>query len=964
MKKLFLLIPALLLSLAMSAENPTITIDGNKSDWADVPMLTEPGAWPMLKVLPAADASMGTNALAFMLEDTTAFTSDWSKYPGMYLDKDHNYETGDHHWTYPNMGTDFTGTTGMNPGTGWIDFQTGKSADYKVIEIGVPSTCLQGLGEKFDIGMYYGTGGSQEWFVPKRSGNDIDKQIGLFYKTRSYTTLPGVLTAANAFAHNCIGECTDYVDFGLRDNGNDTARWAAFPIELTTPAKFDLTVNAISSNSWSFEFWVVDVATNEVVQHIDNSGDISSSKTAMRMGVLDLTSVPAGKYMLKVKNKTRYSKVKLYKIILTPQNGAVSNLPCTLVPQKATMTAKSYIDALGDVDTIRFYSPILDQEVKWKVNIAAKRPYQFTANTFNKYGHNYKITILNEDESQVIQSYQEKEGTGVNYKTGHVRVKTPTYELAPANYVIKIQNLVNADGGRLTSIETNGSLINIPDTLKPTDAILSDSAGVVFGDPNYINFKYIGSHKYNNTEWAKWYINVDKEGYYAFTLNANSTNSHSYLLSVLQTNETLIESYPLAGSSATPMSKTTDKLWLTEGEYLIKVENTVEWSEGVVTSVVAKYEGGAVTTLPGELQGKDAMLYKYDSKYMIRTEEGYLQSHDNSKPSSEWAIWNITATAGNTLDVTLNLDPVTSHGHNYRIELYNGDVLLDYTEELATTDSTQGVHSKGNIPLEKTLVIPAAGDYTIKLVNRTRYSSMILQGITFTPYVAPAALEINEAATDNSAWIANVGGAAANVQLIRTFKGGVYNSICVPFEAPMSKIKAAFGDDVELLYLEDANMSGDILNLVFANAPDFYQGTPYLIKPSADVVNPEFANVNLLAAEAASTSHTGWPASFKGTFVKQTIDANENNLYLGTDNKLYFSNNDVTIKGLRAYFNVNIPNPQQVIKHARIVTQGQVVTDVELVGAENQGILKTIENGQVIIIRDGIRYNVMGTKIQ
>lgn len=949
MKKFFLLIPALILSMMMNATKPTINVDGDKADWSEVPMLTQPGTWPMLKVLPAADASMGTNALAFMLENNTAFTSDWSKYPGMYLDKDHNYETGDHHWTYPNMGTDFTGTTGMNPGTGWIDFQTGKSADYKVIEIGIPSTCLQDLGEKFDIGMYYGTGGTQEWFVPKRSGNDIDKQIGLFYKTRSYTTLPGVLTAANAFAHNCIGECTDYVDFGLRDNGNDTARWAAFPIELTTPAKFDLTVNAISSNSWSFEFWVVDVATNEVVQHIDNSGDISSSKTAMRMGVLDLTSVPAGKYMLKVKNKTRYSKVKLYKIILTPQNGAVSNLPCTLVPQKATMTAKSYIDALGDVDTIRFYSPILDQEVKWKVNIAAKRPYQFTANTFNKYGHNYKITILNEDESQVIQSYQEKEGTSVNYKTGHVRVKTPTYELAPANYVIKIQNLVDADGGRLTSIETNGSLINIPDTLKPTDAILSDSAGVVFGDPNYINFKYVGSHKYNNTEWAKWYINVDKDGYYAFTLNANSTNSHSYLLSVLHTNESLVESYPLAGSSATPMSKTTDKLWLTEGEYLIKVENTVEWSEGVVTSVIAKYEGGAVTTLPGELLGEDAVIYDNGKLKMTHDENGDLKYGDNSQPRGEYADWSIHVNADCKLTVSFNLAPASTSGHEFLVELRNNVGKIDSVEETALT---------------KYLDIPAAGDYTIRLINRTKWSSAILHSITFTPYVAPAALEINEAAIDNSAWVANVGGAAANVKLIRTFKGGVYNSICVPFEAPMSKIKAAFGDDVELLYLEDANMSGDILNLVFANAPDFYQGTPYLIKPSADVVNPEFTNVNLLEDEAASTSHTGWPASFIGTFVKQEIAANPNNLYLGTDNKLYFSNNDVTIKGLRAYFNVNIPNPQQVIKHARIVAQGQVVTAVELVGTENQGILKTIENGQVIIIRDGIRYNVMGIQLQ
>ena len=314
------------------------------------------------------------------------------------------------------------------------------------------------------------------------------------------------------------------------------------------------------------------------------------------------------------------------------------------------------------------------------------------------------------------------------------------------------------------------------------------------------------------------------------------------------------------------------------------------------------------------------------------------------------------------MDVTLNLDPETSSGHNYRVELYEGNELKDYTEELASAEPGTAVHSKGNVQLEKRLVIPANGSYTIKLVNRTQWSSMILRGITFTPYVAPAAIIIDEMDEDNSAFADKVGGDAVNVQLKRTFKGGVYNTICLPFAVSSEKLAAAFGAGAELLYMSGASLEGGVLDLEFSTATSIYQGTPFLIKPVADVENPEFAGVSIVLDDAAgsATSHEGWAADFIGTFIKKDLAANPNNLYLGTDDKLYFSNNDVTIKGLRAYFSVNVP--VQAIKRARIVAPNNMPTEIELVGSKNQ-TLKTIENGQLIIFRDGKKYNVMGIRL-
>lgn len=633
-------------------------------------------------------------------------------------------------------------------------------------------------------------------------------------------------------------------------------------------------------------------------------------------------------------------------------------IPATLVPFDALLSDKaSIIQSTPDSIFLKTESETIKEWAKWNITVAEDGLYDFTAyakRTGSTGSQRLQIDVLNSTETETLKTKAETD------LPNECTISSGAVNLVAGNtYVIKVYNNYEWAKSKLIKVEASyagGKTIAIPDTLKPVDAIKSERAFV--NEAGELRFTDDGHDGYVREQYGKWNISVAKAGNYKFTVSANSNNSHAYELILRNSDETSdIASETKKGSSNTPLKFALDVENLAIGNYVLNIRDTTNYSHGRIEYIAASYEGGAVVNAPGEILAAEAVLLKEDggTLKMIHGANGDIEYKSNKYNMTEYAQWNLHATEAGEMVITVNSP---SEGHTFRFELYEGTTLKSSAEEEAETEWQH------NFTLTQHLNIPSAGDYTLKLINKQQYSVGVLHSITIAPYVAPAALEINEAATDNSAWVANVGGAAANVQLIRTFKGGVYNSICVPFEAPMSKIKAAFGDDVELLYLEDANMSGDILNLVFANAPDFYQGTPYLIKPSADVVNPEFENVNLLAAEAASTSHTGWPASFKGTFVKQTIDANENNLYLGTDNKLYFSNNDVTIKGLRAYFNVNIPNPQQVIKHARIVTQGQVVTDVELVGAENQGILKTIENGQVIIIRDGIRYNVMGTKIQ
>lgn len=957
MRKIFLLSLLVLSTTFMWATPPTITIDGDKSDWAEIPMLSEPGTWPMLKVVPAADAELGTNALAYMMENKEDFDPTWAKYPTEFIDKDYNKSTEpiSEYWAFSAMGVDYKATTGVDAG-GWISFPKGMSDDNKVFEIGFPATYITDLGSKFGFAMYYNSGA---WFCPDYSSPAVSPSNGFLYKTRAYTTLPATLTPENVYAHQSMGECTSYIDFGLRDNGNDTARWAAWPVELTKSGAYDVIANVTTTNGWKFEFWLVDVATNAIVAHMDApTSDISSSKTSYNFGTMDLSSVPAGKYMLKVKNRTRYSKVKLESVVLDYLGGAVVNIPATLEPIDAMRSEYALINGDGE---FRFTDDSHDGYVtsqwgKWNIHVTKGGSYNFTLNANSDNSHHYYLSVLNPDES-LIEKFT-LDGSSATPLTA----TTANLELAPGDYIVKIENFTSNSHGRVINIVANylgGATIDIPATLMPEDAMLSTRAWVDYtGAVDSILFTPRGSEGHNPDEWAKWKINVAKAGNYKFTANVSSSNGQYYKISVLNSDESAtIGEKDGTGTSLGSGDKSfaTDAIELSVGEYIVKIANTYAHSKGRVLNIVATYEGGAVIDIPGQLLGEDAMLCKEDggTLKMYHLANGDIKYNDNGYNLTEYALWNIHADAACELEVTLN---IATAGHLFTVELYDGSTLLGSAVE---ADETKW--DDGDIALADHLTIPAAGNYTIKLVNRQQYSGGALHGITFTEVIAPTFVTIDETATDNTAWVGNVGGAAVNVELTRSFTGGMYNTICLPFAVSSEKVVAAFGTGVELMYMTGATIDGSVLDLEFATTTSIYQGTPYLIKPAADVVNPQFTGVGFVLDNASATSGTN--ADFIGTFVKTTIPSDPNNLYLQANNMLQFSQSDVTIKGMRAYFHVKVPSSSPVVR-PRIVLNGQVLTDIELVNGEPQTNGKFIENGQLIIIRDGIRYNAIGIRVK
>lgn len=1089
MRKLFLLIPLLAFAMMANATVPTITVDGDKSDWAEVPMLSEPGVWPMLKVLPAADAELGTNALVYMMENTEDFDPTWEKYPKAFIDKDYDGTTStmDAYWAFDAMGLEYSATTGTQIGESWVSFPSAISSDNKVFEIGFPATYITDLGSKFAFAMYYNNGA---WFCPDRSDavkEAIGPKNGFLYKTRSYTTVAGTttLTTENVYAHQSMGEVGEYVDFGLRDNGYDTIRWAAFPINLTQPAVYNVTANVTSTNGWNFEFWLVNVETNAIVAHIDApSSSRSSSETSYMFGKLDLTAVPAGKYMLKVKNRTAFSKVKLNTIDLTYAGGAAVSVPGTLNIDDIILSDEAWVDKTGDVDSVLFTARGAEGHnsinwVKWKVNVASAGAYNFKANVYRPDGsQRYEIKVLSNDESvefisnsltdmptglasinsgnvyleegvytikirntydyaksrllsveaeyigggvqampgttDISEAWFSAEGTRaegkIDFPDGHIQdgwvkwnvsfaeaanynvtvnidnendhnytvalyrsesdespiivsegaqkstigtLELGTMEVPAGNYIMKVTNAIQYSDAQLISVSfayAGGAAIDLSKTTPAS--LLANADAILSSDWTIEDGKIVHAESKALTGWAKWNVNCANDGNYNVTVNIYSDNSHLVRVEVFE-DENASAIYTLDEAEATKhhtgdQAINLGNIALENKEYVFKVSNTVEFSHVQIASIVITYQNGARATLPAAFDFADGML---SAKAHITEGELWFNTIGDSNPVGQWAKWNVKVADAGIFLFTMNVN--SSNGQSYKISILDGETEIDAFESGSVGSGDKTVKHYFNL---------AAGNYTVMLENTYSWSQGHIVSLVVTE--PEGLITIDEMAEDNSVLVEYDHNGTHDIQLNRTIVAGMYNTICLPFDVSDATLKAVFGSDVELKQMSSAELEGDVLNLNFEDATTgIYRGTPYLIKTSSNVEDPIFTDIEIKAKVATATSGTN--ADFIGTFIKSEVPDGENNLFLGPNDLLYFSSSPTPIKGMRAYFQLNgISNPQQAIKHARIVAHGQVVTSIDFVNESNESTIKTIENGQLVIIRDGVRYNVMGVRIK
>lgn len=755
---------------------------------------------------------------------------------------------------------------------------------------------------------------------------------------------------------------TDWINWGTGDitHASGYARWS---VDVVNPAVYSVTLNEQSTNGFCFHVDIIDPATGEAVTNYARykSGN-AKTEAELDCGQINMSQLEAGTYYIMLTDTVGWSAAKVQSVTLTYVNGDRISIPATLQPGDAMLSQHATLDKSGTVDTLTFapktaewyacdedYTVAGSQYVKWNIKVQGGK-YKFTANTYCKQGHNYRIMVLNANETSTIYSKQEIEGDydfhnqGINWQ-----VTTDVIDLPAGNYVVMMQG---RNYGRVMSVEAEylgGAIVEAPDTLWPVDALRSERAYI--NEDNEFRFTDDSHAGYVTSQWGKWNLHVEDAGFYSFTLNAKSTNSHKYVLSLLNSDESLIRKDTLNGSSGTELTATTPIQELAKGDYIVKITNYVNNSHGRVVKIIANYKGGKTLNIPPmtSLLPADAILS--DSAGVVSGDPDYInfkvRGHD-AYNSTEWAKWRINVTEACSYIFTANV--TSTDGQRYIISVLSSDESETIGEKEEPSDIGSGDQTQATDPI----ALPV-GRYIVKIVNPYPYSKGCVKSIS----VAQATpVTLSEEDTNLEGLTAD---ATVDIQLTRSLVAGMYNTICLPFAVSAAEMSRVFpGAVVKELTSSSIEEGEFVLNLNFSAVSEMEAGVPYIIKPAANIANPKFIGVTIdKTLNPVNTAR----ANFVGNFAKGTIPAGENNLFMGANNTLYFPTVETEILGMRGYFVIH-DAPAGVIQRAQIVEADAPAVTTDINRVEVNASVKTIENGQLVIIRDGKKYNVMGVRMK
>ena len=171
----------------------------------------------------------------------------------------------------------------------------------------------------------------------------------------------------------------------------------------------------------------------------------------------------------------------------------------------------------------------------------------------------------------------------------------------------------------------------------------------------------------------------------------------------------------------------------------------------------------------------------------------------------------------------------------------------------------------------------------------------------------------------------------AVVRLRRTLSKDYWNTFTVPFDLDIAKI----GGSVREYDHADGS------TMVFKDATSIEAGKPYLVKPSQNIVNPDYEGVTLKATPAQTATYGNY--SFVASYSPYQMASDKTELFLTTDGKLGYPNSSSKLKGMRAY--IKVPS-------------GEAPT--LMVDEDGTTGIKTIDNGELTIDN---YYDLQGRKV-
>ena len=203
------------------------------------------------------------------------------------------------------------------------------------------------------------------------------------------------------------------------------------------------------------------------------------------------------------------------------------------------------------------------------------------------------------------------------------------------------------------------------------------------------------------------------------------------------------------------------------------------------------------------------------------------------------------------------------------------------------------------------------------------------------------------------------------------YRDGAYNTLCLPFSMTKSEIDASPLTGAQLFEYLRAEKAETGLLIYMRPVSEITAGVPYLVK--WDPTEPELIPMPLvfhdvhITALVGDTIGTKDEIRFAGNIaIGAVTEMNENHLFVGAANTLYWPEGDNRLKGFRAHFRVPATGPAAAPRNtpARIVLQKETTTGIESIEPSTIRVQKIIRDGKVYILRDGKLYTILGQDIK
>ena len=225
--------------------------------------------------------------------------------------------------------------------------------------------------------------------------------------------------------------------------------------------------------------------------------------------------------------------------------------------------------------------------------------------------------------------------------------------------------------------------------------------------------------------------------------------------------------------------------------------------------------------------------------------------------------------------------------------------------------------------------------------------------------VSSTPLTLNDE-TDNSELLTSNNRQQTAVKLSRKLLANQWNTFCMPFDIDVTDGKI---NGIKASVMEYDHTTGNTME--FKETTQIEAGKAYLIKPSADITDPQFDNVTIKNDDpTVSGDADGY--SFVGIYNPKTFSGNDQErvLILASEAKFMKVNNGQRMKGMRAYFTIPAGTKAEAVR-LMINNRPTALTEITTTPSTSEKIfyidgtyagsdIKNVKKG--IVIKGGKKY--------